>query len=81
MSNDTAMSGTLHKFEVGTELEECPAWEWKISNRMLDVDTGEVLYRLQGIRKGLNEGRSRTVTESTLETQYADTDMESEVEQ
>ncbi|WP_254810693.1 hypothetical protein [Natronosalvus amylolyticus] len=45
--NGTQEDGSEHKHDVGEVLEKMDTSEWKITNRMVDVDTGEHLYRLR----------------------------------
>lgn len=39
--------GTQHTYDVGEVLEKADGSQWEITNRMVDVDTDEVLYRLR----------------------------------
>lgn len=66
MGSDGYADDIEHEFQLGDEFEECPAWTWKVTNRMVDVDTEELLYRLRGTNSGLNSGTTRVVTESQL---------------
>lgn len=53
-----------HKLDAGQELEKIDTAEWVITNRMVDVDTDELLYRLREI-----DGGAFTETEIMTEPQ------------
>ena len=53
-----------HCYEVGDVVEKFDSSEWKITNRMIDVDTDEVLYRLRDVNSDFND--TEIVTDSEL---------------
>jgi len=60
---------TDHEFDVGDCFIELDNFKYKITNRMLDVDTGDVLYRLAGF--GESAGNvSKVLTESKLKSGF-----------
>lgn len=58
-----------HEFEIGDVFETYPKWTWMVTNRLVDVDTGDVLYRITG-KANATRGESEYVTESTLKSEY-----------
>lgn len=59
-------SGAPHRFGVGREFETLPKYHWRIANRLLDMDTGEPLYRLSGVEGYANYGETKIIRESVL---------------
>ncbi|ELY91453.1 hypothetical protein [Natrialba taiwanensis] len=53
-----------HKHETGDVLEKFDTSEWRITNRMIDVDTDEVLYRLRDVASEFND--TEIVTDSEI---------------
>lgn len=68
----TSIDGTEHEYEVGAQLGDT---DWEISNRMIDVDTNEVLYRIREVGLGVSN-EVEIVTESQLNRRYADSGAE-----
>lgn len=58
-----------HTYPVGAELEKIDSSVWKITNRMVDVDTGETLYRLREADTG-PRNFTETFTESQVEQSF-----------
>jgi len=58
-----------HKFESGDELKKFDSSLWKITNRMVDVDTGETLYRLRESDVGPSNF-TEILTESEIEDSF-----------
>jgi hypothetical protein len=48
MNSDNASRSTEHQFGVNDVFEDTAGDPWEITNRMVDADTGELLYYLQG---------------------------------
>lgn len=66
------MTDSEHKFEVGDVFEDAAGDPWEVTNRMVDVDTGERLYYLQGTDPDeWNHTESEVVPESTVERDSA----------
>jgi hypothetical protein len=63
------MSSTDHRFDVGDELEKIDSSLWKITNRMVDVDTDETLYRLRESDVGPGN-YTDILTESQIERSF-----------
>ena len=58
-----------HKYPLGKELEKSDSSYWKITNRMVDVDTDETLYRLRESGVGLGSF-AEILTESEIEQSF-----------
>lgn len=58
--------GTEHKHDVGDVLEKVDSSEWKVTNRMIDVDTDEVLYRLREVHSASSFTETEILTESQI---------------
>jgi hypothetical protein len=58
-----------HRFGISEVLEKCDGSLWKVTNRMIDVDTDEVLYRLREDDIGpMNQ--TEILTESEVERSF-----------
>lgn len=57
-------AGVEHDHEVGDVLTKIDSAEWKVTNRMVDVDTGEVLYQLRDVDSQFND--TEILTESQV---------------
>lgn len=68
MSEESTAEGT-HGYPVGSELEKLDSSVWEITNRMVDVDTGETLYRLREADVG-PDSYTEILTEDQLEQSF-----------
>lgn len=59
-----------HEHDVGEVLEKIDTSEWKITNRMVDVDTGEVLYRLREVGENLTHHETEVLSESQVDRSF-----------
>ncbi len=64
------MSETEHEYDVDDVLEKIDTSEWKITNRMVDVDTGEVLYRLREVGENLTHHETEVLSESQVDRSF-----------
>lgn len=47
MPNNPSTDGIDHRHGIGDVLTKPDSSEWKVTNRLIDVDTGELVYRLR----------------------------------
>lgn len=60
-------NGTEHQFDTGDVFEDAAGDPWEVTNRMVDVDTGELLYYLQGTDPDeWNHNENEVVPEAVL---------------
>ncbi|ELZ05759.1 hypothetical protein [Natrialba aegyptia] len=64
-----------HQHEVGDVLTKVDTSEWKVTNRMVDIDTGETLYRLHEMDVPSNFRENEILTESQISRSF---DIEAE---
>lgn len=63
-----------HDHEVGDVLEKMDTSEWKVTNRMVDVDTEETLYRLRDLDSDFND--TEILTESQIGRSFETEEIE-----
>jgi len=73
--NVESVSAVEHDHEQGEVLTKVDGAEWKITNRMVDVDTDEALYRLREVEPGLFQ-ETEIMTESRLKRAYRTDEVE-----
>lgn len=55
------------EFDVGDEFRTLDTYRWTVTNRMLDVDTDEVLYYLRGKDPDAdNHGETKVISQAEL---------------
>ena len=59
-----------HKYEVGAVFEAPHKGRWRVTNRMVDIDTDETLYRLCELDTRTNE--TEILTESQISRIYGE---------
>lgn len=69
--SEQSSGGVQHKYDVGDVLTKVDTSEWKITNRMVDVDTDEVLYRLREAETAPNFTDTEILTESQIERSFS----------
>lgn len=69
-SSDSQTDGVEHQHDVDEVFEAPHKGRWKVTNRMVDVDTGELLYRLRDLDPDCNQ--SEILTESQIQRIYGD---------
>ena len=74
MARDTSDGVVEHRHEVGDVLTKLDGAEWEIINRMVDVDTGEILYSLREVNGDFEE----IMTESQISRSYNVSDTHAE---
>lgn len=55
-----------HEHDVGAVLEKVDSSEWEITRRMVDVDAGELLYRLREADVDGSFAETETLTETQV---------------
>lgn len=66
---ETVESEPQHNHEQGDVLVKVDGAEWKITNRMVDVDTGELVYRLRETKVGRFQ-ETEIMSQSQVERSY-----------
>jgi len=64
-----SVSAVEHDLEQGEVLTKVDGAEWEITNRMIDVDTDEALYRLREVEPGPFQ-ETEIMSESQLKRSY-----------
>lgn len=70
MASEASTSEVEHQHDVGEEFEAPHKGTWKVTNRMVDVDTGEALYRLRELGAVFDE--SEILTEGQVSRIYGE---------
>lgn len=55
-----------HRFDVGYKFKALETHRWKITNRLIDVDTNKPVYLLQGLQGYETSGEQKVIAEETL---------------